>query len=70
MNKEWVHLIASIIWGIYGLTVGIVGVVSRDFSVYVMVSIVVAIVGNSAHLISMSYQKGALAVQATQGKTP
>ncbi len=68
MNKEWVHLIASIFWGTYGLTVGTLAVVSHDLNVYTMVTLVTAIVGNSAHLISMSYQKGALAVQSTQGK--
>jgi len=64
MNKEWVHLIASIFWGIYGLAVGTIGVIYNDFSIYVMVSIVTAIVGNSAHLVAMSYNKGSLNVQA------
>jgi hypothetical protein len=66
MNKEWVHLIASIFWGIYGLSVGTIGVVYNDFNLYVMVSIVTAIVGNSAHLISMSYSKGNLQVEASK----
>jgi len=66
MNKEWVHLIASIFWGIYGLAVGTIGVVHNDFNLYVMVSIVTAIVGNSAHLISMSYSKGSLQVEASK----
>jgi len=66
MNKEWVHLIASTFWGIYGLAVGTIGVVYHDFNLYVMVSIVTAIVGNSAHLVSMSYSKGSLQVEASK----
>jgi len=68
MNKETVHLISALLWGIYGITVGIIGVVHNDFNTDVMVSIVVAITGNSAHLISMSFSKsGSLSVQAKQG---
>ena len=68
MNKEWVHLIASIFWGTYGLTVGALSVVHNDLNVYTMVTLVTAIVGNSAHLISMSLSKtGNLLVQAKQG---
>jgi len=68
MNKETVHLISALLWGIYGITVGIIGVVHNDFNTDVMVSIVVAITGNSAHLISMSFSKsGNLTVQAKQG---
>ena len=62
MKKETVHLIASMIWGIYGITVGLIGVLYNHFSAYVMVSIVVAIVGNSAHLMAMSLSKTGLTV--------
>ena len=68
MNKEWVHLIASGIWGTYGLTVGTLAVVHNDLNVYTMVTLVTAIVGNSAHLISMSLSKtGNLTVASKQG---
>ena len=68
MNKEWVHLIASVFWGTYGHTVGTLAVVHNDLNVYTMVTLVTAIVGNSAHLISMSLSKsGNLSVQAKQG---
>lgn len=54
MNKSTVHLVATILWGVYGLTTGSLGVFYDHFNAYLMVSIVTAIVGNSAHLISMS----------------
>lgn len=64
MNSETVHLISSIFWGLYGLSVGTIGLIVGHFNVYVMVTIVSAIAGNSAHLISMSYSKGKLEVQS------
>jgi len=66
MNKEWVHLIATIFWGTFGLTIGSLSVIYNTFNIYVMVSLITAIVGNSAHLISMSYSKGSLQVQAAK----
>lgn len=57
MKRETVHLISALLWGLYGLTVGTIGVVYNDFNFDVMVTIVVAIVGNSAHLITMSLSK-------------
>jgi hypothetical protein len=64
MNKESVHLISTLLWGIYGLTVGTVSLIYNSFNPYVMVTLVSAIVGNSAHLISMSYGQKGLEVQA------
>jgi hypothetical protein len=66
MNKEWVHLVATIFWGTFGLAVGSLAVVSNTFNIYVMVALIVAITGNSAHLISMSYNKGNLQVEASK----
>jgi len=64
MNKEWVHLIASVFWGTFGLTVGSLSVIYNTFNIYVMVSLITAIAGNSAHLVAMSYSKGSLQVEA------
>ena len=69
MNKESVHLIATLLWGIYGLSVGTIGVIYGQFNAYLMVTIVTAIAGNSAHLISMSVSKTGLTETATQVKT-
>ena len=68
MKKETVHLVASVLWGIYGITVGSIGVIHNNFNTDVMVSIVVAISGNSAHLISMSLSKTGLAVNSENQK--
>jgi hypothetical protein len=68
MKKETVHLISSLVWGIYGITVGVIGVVSHSFNTDVMVSVVVAIVGNSAHLMSMSFSKTGLTVSDQEKK--
>jgi len=64
MNKEWVHLLATVFWGTFGLAIGSLAVIDNTFNIYVMVSLITAIVGNSAHLVAMSYSKGSLNVQA------
>ena len=70
MYKESVHLISAVLWGVYGLTTGSIGVIYHEFNPYLMVTIVTAIVGNSAHLISMSLSKTGLQETASSaGKT-
>ena len=69
MNKETVHLISTLLWGIYGLSVGTIGVIYGQFNGYLTVTIVTAIVGNSAHLISMSLSKTGLSETSSAGKT-
>jgi len=66
MNKEWVHLIATVFWGTFGLAIGSLSVIYNTFSVYVMVALITAIVGNSTHLVAMSYSKGNLQVEASK----
>lgn len=68
INKEVVHLIGVIVWGIFGLTVGTLSVIHNNFSAYVMVSMVAAIVGNSAHLIALSLSKTGLQVSSETQK--
>jgi hypothetical protein len=64
MNKETVSLVATLIWGTFGITTSVVSLTVNSFSVYVMVAIVTAIVGNSAHLVTMHLTKSGLEVQA------
>jgi hypothetical protein len=64
VNKETVHLIATIFWGLFGLAVGIISTFRNDFNVYVMVSLISAIAGNSVHLISMSFSKTGISVSS------
>lgn len=64
MKKETVHLVATLLWGIYGLTVGSLGIIYHSYNSYVMVTVVSAIAGNSAHLISMSLSKAGLEVSS------
>ncbi|MEM0135731.1 MAG: hypothetical protein QXU18_11005, partial [Thermoplasmatales archaeon] len=65
MKKESVHLVATLLWGTYGITVGSIGVLTHGFNPYVMASVVTAIGGNSAHLISMSLSKTGLTETAS-----
>ncbi len=66
MNKEVVHLVATVLWGLYGIIAGAIGLIDHDFSSYVMVTIVTAIAGNSAHLVSMALSKSGLQVTSKQ----
>ncbi len=53
MKSETVDLMSTVLWGAYGLTTGSLGIVYNHFNGFLMVTIVTAAVGNSAHLISM-----------------
>ena len=63
INKEVVHLIGVVVWGIFGITIGTLAIVHNNFSDYVMVSLVSAVVGNSAHLMALSFSKTGLSVK-------
>jgi len=65
MNSGTVHVIASLLWGIYGIIVGTLVVVYSYDNLYGWLSIIVAIIGNSSHLVAFSYSQGKISVQAT-----
>jgi len=67
-SRESVHLISSVLWAIFGLTVGSLAIVFNEFNYPVMVAMLAAIAGNSAHLISMSISKTGISVSSE--KTP
>ena len=73
MNKESVHLVASLGWITFAVIIGSLGVAYNYVTPYLWVSIIVAIVGNSSHLVAMSLSKTGLSVQnqttSTAGKT-
>lgn len=64
MKSETVHLIATLTWGIFGITVGTLAIVHNNFSTDVMVSEIAAITGNSAHLVALSFSKSGLSVSS------
>jgi len=69
ISKEVVSLISGIIWGTYAIIVGTLTVYFSYNNDWAWVSIVVAIIGNSAHLIVMHYSNQGLTIQA-QGSSP
>lgn len=66
MNTDWIHFLSTLIWGTYGLVVGVVVVIHGYNNSFTWISIIVAIVGNSAHLVAFAYSKGRITVQATK----
>ena len=72
MNSDWILVLATGIWGIYALVVGTLSIVDGFTGNLVWITIITAIVGNSAHLVTFAYQKGKIQIQATGqvGKPP
>lgn len=69
MNKEWVSLISGVIWGTYGVIVGTLTVYFNYNNDWAWLSVIVAIIGNSSHLVAMHYSSQGLSIQA-QGSSP
>ena len=55
MSAAFTHLLTGLIWGIYAVTVGSLAIVYNFGSPWVFVSIITAVVGNSAHLVSFAW---------------
>lgn len=72
MNSGTVHLLATLFWGIYGIVIGSLVVVFGYNNDFAWISVIVAVVGNSAHLVAFSYGQGKISIQATGqvGKPP
>jgi hypothetical protein len=72
MQNGTVHLIASLLWGFYGIIIGSLVVVFSYHNDFAWISVVVAVIGNSTHLVAFSYSQGKISVQATGqvGKPP
>ena len=66
MNLIGVHIVATVFWGVFGIAIGTLALVYNNFSGYVMVSLVTAIIGNSVHLVSLSASKTALTEASAQ----
>lgn len=72
MNSDWIHFMATMVWGVYGIVIGVVAIASSYISNFVWISIIVAIIGNASHLVAFAYSKGKISIQATgqAGKPP
>lgn len=65
VNPDWTHFLSTLIWGIYGITVGTFAVSSGYTGPYIWVTIVTAIVGNSAHLVAFAWSKKGFQVSSS-----
>ena len=64
-----VHLLATLIWGIWGIVIGTIAVWTGTFTQWVAIATIVAVVGNSAHLVSFAWSQKGLSVSAYQAST-
>lgn len=67
MNTDWIHFLATFVWGVYGLVIGSLTIVNHFGGLWVWVSIIVAITGNSAHLVSFALSKSGIISKAIAG---
>jgi uncharacterized membrane protein YeaQ/YmgE (transglycosylase-associated protein family) len=66
ITNQDVHIISAILWGIYGITIGTLTLVYHYGGYYSWASIIVAIVGNSVHLITFALSKGQTTLSSTK----
>jgi hypothetical protein len=64
MQKGTVHLVATTIWGLFGIVIGSIALVHGQFNTWVGISLVAAITGNSAHLVTFSLSKTGLDISS------
>lgn len=68
--KSTTHLIMAIFWGVYGIIIGSLVVIYGYSNVWAWLSIIVAISGNSVHLISMDFNKEGLQIKSQNENPP
>ncbi len=62
MKNQTVHLIMALLWGIYGIIIGSLVIVFHYNNLWSWLSIVVAIAGNSIHMVTMDFSKTGIEV--------
>ena len=66
MKQGIIHLVATMVWGIYGISVGTLTVVYGYSSPWAWITIVTAVVGNSAHLVSYAVSSAGVEIASAQ----
>lgn len=69
MNSDWIHLFATILWGVFGIAIGSIGIVYDYSSYWLWLAIITAIVGNSAHLVAFAWSKGKAQISSSTTTT-
>lgn len=69
MQKEQVHLIMALLWGLYGVIIGSLVVIYNYSNIWAWLSVIVAVAGNSIHLITLDVGKKGIEITAQQDKT-
>ncbi len=64
VNSDWIHFLATGIWGLYGIVVGSLVIVHGYSGLWPFVSVIAAIVGNSAHLVTFAYSRGKITMSS------
>lgn len=57
MNSDWIHFFAVLIWGVFGIAIGSIGIIYHYSNDLLWISVIAAISGNSAHLVAFAMSK-------------
>lgn len=68
ISKQAVHLAVALVWGIYGIIIGSLAILTGFTGAYIWYSIIVAITGNSVHLVTFSLSKTGMSVSSSEAK--
>jgi hypothetical protein len=68
MNNGVVHLVATVIWGLFGIVIGSIALIYGQFNTWVGLALISAITGNSAHLVTFSLSKTGVDISSSQEK--
>ncbi len=64
-----VHLLATVIWGIYGIVIGAMAIFYSYSGTFVWLSVIVAVVGNSSHLVAFAWSQKGVSITASNAQT-
>lgn len=62
MKNQTVHLIMALLWGLYGVITGSLIIIYHYDNIFSWLSIIVAIAGNSIHMVTMDFSKTGIEV--------
>ena len=64
ISKQTVSLISTLVWGLYAITIGSLAIYFGYDNNWTWIGEIVAIVGNSAHLVAMHLSKTGIDITA------
>lgn len=64
---NWTLLLSTVVWGAYGITTSALVIVHDYSSFWAWLSVITAIIGNSAHLVYFAVSQKGVVIKNPQG---